>query len=122
MTGLKVLSAAALLVGAVATPATAQQVVVQEPGVYAHPWASDYYYSYGYRPSGFWPADVAAGVVAGSVGTAGAIVSAPVRDSYAYYDDDASVYYGSRPVSRYGACGVQSGATYMGPDGRWYPC
>src|SRR6266852_8594807 len=34
--------------------------------------------------SGFWPADVAAGVVGGAVGTAGAIATAPFRgDSYA---------------------------------------
>lgn len=38
--------------------------------------------------TGFWPGDVAAGVVGGAVATAGAIASAPFRgDSYAYYDD-----------------------------------
>jgi hypothetical protein len=41
--------------------------------------------------SGFWPADVAAGVVGGAIGTAGAIAAAPFTpfrgDSYAYYRD-----------------------------------
>src|SRR5882724_7315820 len=35
--------------------------------------------------SGFWPGDVAAGVVGGAIGTAGAIATSPFRgDSYAY--------------------------------------
>ena len=41
--------------------------------------------------SGFWPADFAAGVVGGAIGTAGAIATAPFTpfrgDSYAYYRD-----------------------------------
>jgi hypothetical protein len=41
--------------------------------------------------SGFWPADVAAGVVGGAIGTAGAIATAPFTpfrgDSFAYYRD-----------------------------------
>ena len=48
----------------------------------------------GRRDSGFWPGDVAAGVVGGAVATAGAavdtagaIATAPFRgDSYAYYN------------------------------------
>jgi hypothetical protein len=76
------------------------------------------------RDSSFWPGEVAAGVVGGAVGTAAAIATAPFRDSYAYYgeptDDDS--YYVERPVSRRSACGIQPGATYMGADGRWYPC
>src|SRR4030088_1022773 len=46
--------------------------------------------------SGFWPADVAAGVVGGAVGTAAAIATAPFRnDSYAYYNDDSDGHYTS---------------------------
>src|SRR5215213_351023 len=45
----------------------------------------------GWRESrGFWPGEVAAGVVGGAVGTAGAIASAPFRgyrNSYAYMDN-----------------------------------
>ena len=122
MTGLRMLSAAALLAAVIATPATAQQAM-QEPGAYLqdHPWATNY----GYRPSTFLPADIAAGVVVGTVGTAAAIASVPYRDSYAYYgdsSDDTYAYYNDRPISRRSTCGLQSGATYMGPDGRWYPC
>jgi len=113
------LSAAALLTAAIATPAAAQQAM-QEPGAYLqdHPWANSHGY-YGYRS--YSPADVAVGVV---TGTAAAIATAPYRDSYAYYGDpdDSYAYYGDRPVSRRTTCGLQSGATYMGPDGRWYPC
>ena len=133
MTKSRLLGAAAILAAAIATPAMAQEVM-QEPGAYAqaHPWASDYHY-YRYGPSGFWPADVAAGVVGvvgGAIGAAGAIASAPFRDpyhdSYAYYGgsvpyDDSYAYYGRRPYPRT-TCGLQPGATYLGPDGRWYPC
>jgi hypothetical protein len=119
MTGLRIFGATALLATVIATPAAAQPAM-QEPGAYLqdHPWATGYYYSYGYRPTTFLPADVAAGVVVGTVGTAAAIATAPFRDSYAYYGDsfdDTYAYH--RP-----ACGPQSGATYLGPDGLWYPC
>jgi hypothetical protein len=100
MTGLKSLNAAALLAAAIATAATAQQAV-QAPRV----------------PE--------AAVDTGR--TAGAVSLPPqVRDSLAPYTgnstDDSFAYYGDRPVTRLTPCGLQSGATYMGPDGRWYPC
>jgi len=126
MTKSVLFGAAALLAAVVATPALAQPAV-QEPGAYLQhrPWANEYGYHYG-RP-GFWPGDVAADVVGGAIATADAIVSAPFRDSdsYAYYGrspryDDSYAYYGERPART--TCGLQPGATYMGPDGRWYPC
>jgi hypothetical protein len=44
--------------------------------------------------SGFWPVDVAAGVVGGAIGAAGAIATAPFRgDSYTYYNDGSYAYY-----------------------------
>lgn len=128
MTKSSLLGTVAMLAAVVATPAMAQEAV-QEPGAYAqaYPWANDYYYRYG--PSGFWPGDVVVGVVGGAIGTADAIVTVPLRnrDSYAYYgggtdDDFYAYYYGDKPVSRRTPCGLQSGATYLGPDGRWYPC
>src|SRR6266851_5133485 len=118
MTKARLLGAAAILAAAIATPAMAQEAM-QAPGAYAqaHPWASDYHYRY---RSGFWPGDVAAGVVGGAIGAAGAIASAPFRDSYvddsyAYYRgsvpyDDA--YYDRRPYRRT-TCGLQPGATYL---------
>src|ERR1700730_3849904 len=111
MTKLKLLGAAAVLSAAIAAPAPAQPAA-QEPGAYAqsHPYANDYYY--GYRRPGFWPGEVAAGVVAGAIGTADAIASAPFRgnayDANAYYDGPVEVYdYRS-------SCGPQAGATYLG--------
>jgi len=132
MTKSRLLGAAAILAAAVATPAMAQPAM-QEPGAYAqaHPWANDYHYHYG--RSGFWPGDVAAGVVGGAIGAAGAIATAPFRvgdpyayDSDAYYGGSAPYYdsyaYYDRPLPRRTTCGLQPGATYLGPDGRWYPC
>ena len=85
--------------------------------------------------SGFWPGDVAAGVVGGAVGTAGAIATAPFRgDSYAYYNDDSYGYYnnGYRGGPKQGyapqryatlngfAC--QPGTWFKGEDGRRHNC
>jgi hypothetical protein len=92
--------------------------------------------------SGFWPADVAAGVVGGAVGTAAAVATAPFRtapyayDSYAYYDGDSYAYYNngyrggpkqSYPVSRQGyavsngfVC--EPGSWFKGEDGLMHIC
>jgi hypothetical protein len=126
MMKLKLLGAAAICAAAMATPVMAQQAI-SEPGMYAQ--AHPYDNGYGYGRSGFWPGDIAADVVGGAIGTADAIATAPFRggDSYAYYGEarpsgDAYAYYGSRRIARRTTCGVQPGATYVGPDGRWYPC
>jgi hypothetical protein len=123
MTKLKLLGAAAILVAGMATPVMAQEAV-SEPAAYAqsHPYANVYNdgYGYGYGRPGFWPAEVAAEVVGGAIGTADAIATAPFR---ARPYGDTYAYYGERPVARrMTRCGVQPGATYLGPDGRWYPC
>jgi hypothetical protein len=59
------------------------------------------------RGGGFWPANVAGGIVGGAIGTAGAIATAPIggqyRGSYAYHDD-----YG------YGPRGYDVGYAYDG--------
>ena len=86
--------------------------------------------------SGFWPADVAAGVVGGAVGTAAAIATAPFRgDAYAYYNDDSDGYYTSNgyrggPHQDYArdsyatrnwfAC--QPGSWFRGEDGLMHIC
>jgi hypothetical protein len=113
MTKSALLGAAAMLAAVVATPALAQPAL-QEPGAYLQhrPWANEYGYYHG--PTGFWPGDVAVGVVGGAVATADAIVSTP------FVGSDSYAYYGARPAGT--TCGLQPGATYMGPDGRWYPC
>jgi hypothetical protein len=95
--------AAAAIIAAMVPPAMAQDAI-PAPGVNAqtYPWAVD---------------------------TSGAaVVTAPVRgaNAYAYVgdgrSDDDYAHFGDRPVSRRTTCGLQSGASYMGPDGRWYPC
>ena len=96
---------AALLFAAMASPAMAQDAT-RAPGVNAptYPWATD------------------------RGGAAGVTAPAPGPESYAYYDvgrnndNTNALYYGDRPVSRRTNCGLQSDATYLGPDGRWYPC
>jgi hypothetical protein len=109
MTKSRLFGAAAMLAALVATPALA----LQEPGAYlqAHPWANDPYYPYA-RP-GFWPGGVAIGVDSDSYAYYG---GPTYEDPYAY---DSYAYYGRRPART--TCGLP-GATYLGPDGRWYPC
>ena len=85
---------------------------------------------------GFWPGEVAAGVVGGAIGTAGAIASAPFRafdNSYAYYDNnypysDNAGYpnnkeYGYR-ISRNDLSGpiCAPGTFVRGDDGLMYRC
>jgi hypothetical protein len=104
MTKFKVLGAAAVLASALAGPALAQEVILN-PGKCAqyypnancqnygqgNPYRGTYHQrsdSYnrwdGDRNSGFGPADVAAGVVGGAVGTAAAVATAPIgADAYA---------------------------------------
>ena len=110
MTTSRMIGAAALLAALITAPAIAQEAM-RQPGVYAqpHPWANVYNYRYGpaFRP--------------GDVGTVDTIATVPLRATDPT-DNDYAAYYGDRPVSRLTTCGLQSGATYLGPDGRWYPC
>jgi hypothetical protein len=112
MTRTGFLAAAAILASALASPAMAQEVI-SEPGYCAqfypnancqnkgpgNPYTGSYqrqaYQGQAYRDRtwqnsynrhdrGFWPGDVAAGVVGGAVGTAAAIATAPIGgDEYA---------------------------------------
>jgi hypothetical protein len=80
----------------------------------------------GRRDSGFWPGDVAADVVAGTIGIAGAIATAPFRsDSYAYdngYRGGYSQYgYNDSYAARNGFV-CQPGTWFKGEDGRRHPC
>jgi hypothetical protein len=82
--------------------------------------------------TGFWPGDVAAGVVGGAVGTAaaitddavgtaGAIATAPFRgnNSYAYYNGPMG--YGQSYAQRNGFV-CQPGTWFKGEDGRRHIC
>src|SRR5436853_6602539 len=106
-------AAGVILSSALASPAMAQEVIYN-PGDCAqfypnancqnkgpgNPYTDGYRYRNSYnswddgyrRGPGFWPADVAAGVVGGAVGAAGAVATAPFRgDRYAYvngYNND----------------------------------
>ena len=100
----KRIAAVAALTVAMAAPAVAQpaprsvsaQNRLQQERMYRH--AHRPAYSYGYHPAyrygtGFWPADVAAGIVGGAIGTAGAIAAAPFgAGPYAYYNGPYPYY------------------------------
>ena len=113
----KLLTAAAVLSTAIAAPALAQDPAARAQSVRQQDHVRVYH-----RDSGFWPADVAAGVVGGAIGTAGAIATAPFRnDAYAYSDG----YYGPR-YGYYGGYNsgfvCQPGTVFRGEDGRRHLC
>ena len=75
----------------------------------------------GDNDSGFWPADVAAGVVGGAVGTAGAIATAPFRgNSYAYDTGPAPI--GGEAYARQNGFVCMPGTYFRGEDGRRHIC
>jgi hypothetical protein len=98
-------------------------------------WDDNYGWNdYGARrySSGFWPADVAAGVVGGAVGTAGAIATAPFRgNSYAYYNDRSNERSGSyngyrswdsRTFAQRNGFVCEPGKRFKGTDGKQHIC
>jgi hypothetical protein len=112
---LKLVTAAAVLSTAIAAPALAQDPPARATSVrYQQDQARIYH-----RNTGFWPGDVAAGVVGGAIGTAGAIATAPFRnDTYAYYGG----YYGNSPYAYRNGFVCQPGTTFRGEDGRRHIC
>jgi hypothetical protein len=78
------LLAAAAIITAIASPAMAMGPHARSEAVQQRQHQARMYYRHYHQ--GFWPGDVAAGVVGGAIGTAGAIATAPFG-----YDDD---YYG----------------------------
>jgi hypothetical protein len=81
----------------------------------ARPVTQEYNYSNrddGYRDRGFWPGDVAAGIVGGAVGTADAMARAPFRNSC-----DARNSY-----ARANGFVCQPGTWFRGEDGRRHIC
>jgi hypothetical protein len=141
-------AATVVLSSALAGPAMAQQVIYN-PGYCAqfypnancqnkgpgNPYTGDYQRRAAYRngsawdrrfdsrqDSGFWPADVAAGVVGGAIGTAGAIATAPFRgNSYAYYENGYRGGYDDSYATRNGFV-CQPGTWFKGEDGRRHIC
>src|SRR4030088_2032452 len=106
---LKLLTAAAVLTAAIAAPALAQDPAARAPSVRQQQDAVRVYH---HRSSGFWPGELAAGVVGGAIGTAEAIATAPFRyDAYAY-NDPYYRYQGS--YNRDYVC--QPGTIFIGED------
>jgi hypothetical protein len=93
------LVAAGAVVAAIASPALAADFVVRSPSAQAYVVPEDRVYG---------PGEIVAGTVAGAVGTAAAIATAPLvprpyvypTDSYAYYDGPL-VTNSDRPVVTY---------------------
>ena len=133
MTRSAILAAAAILASAIAGPATAQQVIYN-PGYCAQfypdancqnrgpgsPYDSGYYQRQAYQDPawrgsynrwdnnrGFWPADTAAGVVGGAVGTAAAIAAPSI---------------GSTEYARRNGFVCTPGTWFRGEDGRRHIC
>jgi hypothetical protein len=103
---LKRIAAAAALTVAMAAPAFAQpaprsaaaQHRLHQQQMYRQAYGG---YRYGGQGTGFWPGDVAAGIVGGAIGTAGAIAAAPFgAGPYAYY---SGPYPGERDGYGYAA-------------------
>ena len=105
MTKLKILSAAAILASVLATPAMAQQVYRDQGYRHNGDWQNSY--NRWDERSGFWPADVAAGVVGGAVGTAAAIATAP---------------FGGEEHARRNGFVCIPGTLFRGEDGRQHLC
>ena len=82
--------------------------------------------------SGFWPGDVAAGVVGGAIGTAdaaidtaGAIATAPFRNDAYAYDNGGGNYSGgwdNRSYAQRNGFVCQPGTWFKGEDGRRHIC
>lgn len=71
--------------------------------------------------SGFWPVDVATGVVDGAIDTAGELIRAPFRAANAYYDgSDDGGWNQSHAVPNRFVC--NSGTWYRREDGVWLFC
>ena len=117
---LKLLTAATVLSTAIAAPALAQDPAARAPSVPMQQQQARVYHRDVYqRDYGFWPADAAAGIVGGAIGTAGAIATAPFRgETYAYNDP----YYGPRYYGYNSGIVCQPGTTFMGEDGRRHFC
>ena len=144
MTKFGILGAAALVAAALASPAMAQEVIYN-PGYCAqfypnancqnkgpgNPYTGSYQRGAAYhdsynrwddgRETGFGPGDVAAGVVVGAVGTAGAIAVAPFRgDSRAYYNNGDRGWHQGYAQRNGFVC--QPGTWFRGEDGLRHIC
>ena len=123
MTKMKLFAAAAVVSSLIATPVLARDSMPRRTQTIQEYSANnvDYRYgdNYGYRDNGFWPADVAAGVVGGAVGTAGAIASAPFQPWGNSYNSSAPAR--DSYAQRMGFV-CEPGTLFRGEDGRRHIC
>jgi hypothetical protein len=151
MNTMKLLTAAAVVTGLMATPVLAKDQVkhrakaksdtsmqMSDNGYRHNGYRGDGYRGDGYRgdmrrsETGFWPTDVAAGAVGGAIGvagaavnTAGAIATAPFRswdNSYAYYNGPTEQYDSRDSYARRNNFVCQPGTLFRGEDGRRHIC
>jgi hypothetical protein len=116
MISTKILAAAAVLSALIATPVLAQDMNVRRAPVHRNYDANAYDHQ---RDTNFWPAEVAAGIVGGAIGTAGALATAPFTgDGYGYQPD----YRYSRGYAERNGFVCQPGTLFRGEDGRTHIC
>jgi hypothetical protein len=109
MKKMTLLAAAAALSAVVAAPAMAQQM--RGPGGYNSDQPRRHN---AYDANAFWPGEVAAGVVGGAIGTAGAIAAAPFGGpEYSWRDES---------YARRNGFVCMPGSWFRGDDGRMHPC
>ncbi|WP_454626920.1 hypothetical protein [Bradyrhizobium cenepequi] len=148
MRQLAIAGAAALLATALAAPAGAQQVIYNPgycaqfypnancqnkgpgnpyTGDYQQRRAAAYQYNNGWNNSynrwdggrnDFWPGNVAAGVVGGTVGTAAAVATAP----FAGFDNGYRGGYYTQSYAERNGFVCTPGTWFRGEDGRRHPC
>jgi hypothetical protein len=118
------------MTGLIATPALARDSMNNRAQVTQEYSATNVGYrdrdNYGYRDNGFWPGDVAAGVVGGAVGIAGAAVGTAGEIAAAPFQPWGNSYNSSAPprdsyAQRMGFV-CQPGTWFRGEDGRRHIC
>lgn len=129
-------AAAATVALAFATPASAQRAV-QYPGACSQmypnadcrgynmnsPYNGTYQARRDYRESNaFWPGDVAAGVVGGAIGAAGAIATAPFESGYQQDYGWNQPYGWNESYAKRNGFVCQPGSTFRGEDGLMHLC
>jgi hypothetical protein len=127
----KLIAAAAALSTVIAAPVLAQDMV--QPRAAVPPTNAAYIHRhdaperYVHRDPGFWPGELAAGVVGGAIGTAGAIASIPFGGPYnngAYYNGYYNGYgpYASNGYYHSSDFACTPGTYFRGEDGLRHIC
>jgi hypothetical protein len=106
MTRMKILGAAAIVASVLTSPAMAQQTYRDHGVRHDRNWQNSYNRTQD-RDTGFWPAEAAAGIVGGAVGTAAAIASPPI---------------GGAEYARQNGFVCTPGKMFRGEDGRRHLC